>query len=374
MTKPDITSAGDTSAALIGFTLTGGNGTVSEDFHYPGYYYREGGGIFIQYWAPRIRYNRIIGNHIDNDPFHPDGGGGGIRCCDGNPLIENNVIQNNSGHCGTAINFYFSSGIIRNNIVAGNYGGRVWGGGAIYTYRNYLQYPTIIENNTIVNNSSINGCGGIRLYLSNSVTVKNNIVWGNLPIQIYITGGNVSLSYCNVQGGWSGTGNINLDPQFINNSFHLSATSPCIDAGDTGVSYNDPEDTLHAGFALWPSLGTIRNDMGVFGGPHSSVIGSFVIGINPISEFVPSSYFLSQNYPNPFNSSTKFKFGIPKISNVKLIIYDVLGREVVVLLNDKLNPGFYETIWEADNYSSGVYYCILISGNYAETKKLVLLK
>ena len=101
---------------------------------------------------------------------------------------------------------------------------------------------------------------------------------------------------------------------------------------------------------------------------------SEVIGIRKTSNTIPDDFSLSQNYPNPFNSSTKFIFQVPKTSNVKLIIYNILGKEISVLLNKRLNPGTYETVWDANNFSSGVYYCMLISGNYSKSIKLVLLK
>jgi hypothetical protein len=374
MTKPSISSASDTTASLIGFTLTGGHGVVWNDTYYPGYFYREGGGIFIQYWSPRIKYNRILANNIQ-DALHPEGGGGGIRCCDGNPLIENNVIQYNFGYCGMAINFYHASGIIRNNIIAGNYGGLVYGSGSINAYRNYLSIPIIIENNTIVNNTATYGSGGLRHDYAVSVSIKNNIIWGNLPAQIYITNCFPSISYCDIQGGWSGTGNIDVNPQFITNSYYLSSTSLCIDAGDTSVSYNDPEDPSHLGFALWPALGTLRNDMGVFGGPHSTVIGSSTVGIKGYeNNQVISNFILYQNYPNPFNPVTKIKFDIPKSAFTLVKIYDNLGREIYTLVSEGMRAGTYEVDWDASNYPSGVYYCKLTADDFTETKKMVLVK
>jgi hypothetical protein len=375
MTKPNISSAVDTTAALIGFTLTGGRGTVWEDSHYPGYFYREGGGIFIQNWSPRIRYNRIMANNI-TDSIHPDGGGGGIRCCDGNPLIANNVIQYNFGYCGTAINFYYSSGIIRNNIIAGNYGGRIWGSGAIYVYSNYQSKPVLIENNTVVNNSATNGSGGLRLYLSNSITVRNNIIWGNSPIQISITQCTPTISYCDIQGGWSGTNNINLNPQFVNNTFYLNSSSPCIDAGDTSSSYKDPEDPLNPGFALWPASGTLRNDMGAFGGPQCSIIGSPVIGIkNIVTNLIIRDYVLFQNYPNPFNPTTNIKFQITNNRFVTLKVYDVLGKEIATLVNEKLQTGVYEIPFCANTrLASGIYYYTLKTDNFISTKKMMMIK
>ena len=96
--------------------------------------------------------------------------------------------------------------------------------------------------------------------------------------------------------------------------------------------------------------------------------------INPISNEIPEQFSLSQNYPNPFNPITKIKFQIPNSSKVKLIIYDILGREEAILVNEKLNPGAYEVEFEGSNFSSGVYYYALTANEYKETKKLVLLK
>jgi hypothetical protein len=374
MRMSSMSSASDTTAGLIGFTLTGGRGTVAVDTHYPGYFYREGGGVFIQYWSPRLKYNRIIGNHIE-DTIHPDGGGGGIRCCDGHPLIENNVIQYNSGYCGTAICIYYASGTIRNNIITGNYGGSVWGSGAIYIYNNYQAYPSIIENNTVINNSAYNGCGGLRLYLSNDVAVKNNIIWGNTPTQLNISGGTFSIKYCDIQGGYSGTGNINLNPQFIGNTNYLSSTSPCIDAGDTSAGYKDPEDPIRPGFALLPALGTVRNDMGAFGGPHCTVIGSSVIGIknSGINQKI-TDFNLYQNFPNPFNPITTIVFDIPKTSKVNLTIFDVNGRRVNKLIDNILSAGKYTINFDASLYSSGVYFYKMETKSFTKVMKMILLK
>jgi hypothetical protein len=99
-----------------------------------------------------------------------------------------------------------------------------------------------------------------------------------------------------------------------------------------------------------------------------------VIGVKNISSEVPKNFNLSQNYPNPFNPSTKFIVQVAKLSDVKIIVYDVLGREIAILVNQKLRAGIYEVSWDARNYSSGVYYYRLTAGNFVETKKMILLK
>ncbi len=100
-------------------------------------------------------------------------------------------------------------------------------------------------------------------------------------------------------------------------------------------------------------------------------------GITPIILFsteIPNQFSLSQNYPNPFNPTTKIRFALPKSSFATLVVYDALGREVAILVNEQLNAGTYEAYWNADRFSSGVYYYKLIAGDFTETKKMVLVK
>ena len=101
---------------------------------------------------------------------------------------------------------------------------------------------------------------------------------------------------------------------------------------------------------------------------------SEVTGINIISNEVPSGFSLSQNYPNPFNPNTHFEFRIADFGFVKLMVFDALGREVAALVNKEIKPGIYEVNWDASNYPSGVYYYKLETGEYKETKKMILIK
>jgi hypothetical protein len=88
----------------------------------------------------------------------------------------------------------------------------------------------------------------------------------------------------------------------------------------------------------------------------------------------PKEYVLSQNYPNPFNPTTNIEYTIPKDGNVSLKVYDIEGREVATLINKYQNAGTYITMWDASNFSSGVYFYRIISGSYVETKRMVLKK
>lgn len=94
---------------------------------------------------------------------------------------------------------------------------------------------------------------------------------------------------------------------------------------------------------------------------------------------IPQEYSLAQNYPNPFNPSTKIKFTIPfnvnrETSNVSLKVFDVLGKEVVTLLNEEKPAGRYEVEFSANGLTSGIYFYTLSASNFNETKKMILLR
>jgi len=103
------------------------------------------------------------------------------------------------------------------------------------------------------------------------------------------------------------------------------------------------------------------------------------IGIIKTNTNVPDDFSLSQNYPNPFNPETKISFSVPAPSPlervvVRLLVYDVLGNEVAVLVNEQLTPGTYEVDFDGTGFSSGVYYYRLQYGNTFITKKMILNK
>jgi len=101
---------------------------------------------------------------------------------------------------------------------------------------------------------------------------------------------------------------------------------------------------------------------------------TFPIGIHQISTKVPNVFSLSQNYPNPFNPMTKIKFDVAKVSNVNITVFDVLGRHITTLINEKLEAGTYETEWNANNVPGGVYFYRIETENFSETKKMLMVK
>ena len=85
-------------------------------------------------------------------------------------------------------------------------------------------------------------------------------------------------------------------------------------------------------------------------------------------------YSLSQNYPNPFNPVTAFNFDVPKESYVRITVYNLLGKEVAVLAHDLIKAGKYRITWNAEGFSSGVYFYRIEAGNFIDSKKMVLVK
>jgi hypothetical protein len=378
MYKLNNTFSDDSSAALIGFTLTGGKGTAWNDEHNLGSYYREGGGILIQYWAPRIKFNIIRDNEAYDDTGLESAGGGAIRCGDGNPLIENNIILHNRGRYGGGIVFNYSGGVIRNNIIDGNFGGEDYAGGGLWILGNRFDNKIkVIENNAIIHNTSVLPGGGIYLWGSTGIYVRNNILWGNLApsnSQLRVQSSQAQIVYNDIDGGYAGEGNINLDPDFILPGFYLNDTSPCVDAGKDSLAFNDIEDPLNPGFGLWPSKGTTRNDMGVYGGPHRSDLPEITTSVDEDITSEPDGFMLFQNYPNPFNPGTSLQYAIGSQQFVTLKIYDVLGNEVATLVNEEKTVGIYEINFDASGLSSGIYFYTMRAGKFSESKKMILLR
>ncbi|RJP61180.1 MAG: T9SS C-terminal target domain-containing protein [Ignavibacteriales bacterium] len=87
-----------------------------------------------------------------------------------------------------------------------------------------------------------------------------------------------------------------------------------------------------------------------------------------------NSFELKQNYPNPFNPSTVISYSIPQNAFVTLKVYNILGNEVSTLVNEQKAAGNYSVTFNASQLSTGIYFYTLQSGNYSETKKLILMK
>jgi hypothetical protein len=304
-----IISGEGPTTVLEGFTLTGGAGTKWEDEHGAGLY-REGGGILITLSSPTIKHNLIIDNEAINSTGCVSAGGGGIRVGDGGPRIVNNVIIRNRGMYGGGVVLNYCSGaLMRNNVIAMNRvysavpGVQTFGGGGVWMFESKPgdPSPNVLENNTIVGNSAFGnsgsnqfgGRGGGLLAQNTNGVVRNTIVRNNLQIYGGQINGSPSVSYCNVEGGFGGVGIIDANPAFVDSAFYLTESSPCADAGDPDSTVYDPEDAAAPGDAVWPSRGSVRNDIGAYGGPSSSHLARFTgPWIMPTPEDIDFGYWL----------------------------------------------------------------------------------
>jgi hypothetical protein len=107
---------------------------------------------------------------------------------------------------------------------------------------------------------------------------------------------------------------------------------------------------------------------------YNFVHKQLISGVASQSGNVPAVYSLSQNYPNPFNPGTSIRYELPRASDVRLIVCDILGRQVSVLVKEKKDAGVHEVRFDGVNLASGVYFYRLQAGDFVQSKRLLLLK
>lgn len=483
-----FTSGEQENAQVAGFTIQNGYGSM-------------GGGVRCIFAHPTIRNNLIrnnstsaygygggvyceeswatlTGNLIQGNSTGDNGYGGGVYCAWCTPVVSENTITGNSaGSWGGGICCVYASPRIDRNIVEGN--SAPWGGGILYSNSSA---PT--DNNTITGNSADWGGGFCCFDCAPAVT--NCILWGDSAVtgpEIFFEGREPVVTYCDVEGGWQGEGNLDADPLFVGpcqRDLQLRWRSPCIDAGDPN-SPLDPDGTrsdigacyfnqdLPGVIELYPHNtpilvppegGVITYDGWVFNflghrgradiwtfalvpgvgryGPinllREIVVPADSIGTDAITQHVPgaapsgdylflayvghypgtvvdSSYFyfrkagltqgaaglrfeggdwsritshgesilptnctLHQNSPNPFNAVTVIGYNLATTGEVNLEVLDILGRKVITLVDERQEAGPRSVSWDASGVPSGVYFYRLTTGEYTDTKRMVLLK
>ena len=205
---------------------------------------------------------------------------------------------------------------------------------------------------------------------SNCFTISGNYIFLGVGGHMYIStnnGQNWSILN-NIGGTWAlASSGANIFAGYDDGTFYVSS--------NYGQTWTQRNEGMPAGIgirSLFIYNGFLfagRDSLGIWRRPLNEIIG-----IKQISSEVPSVYSLNQNYPNPFNPSTNIKYELPKNSFVKIVVFDMLGREVEALVNEKLSPGSYSIDWNASQYPSGVYFYRLTTEGFSETKKMILLK
>jgi hypothetical protein len=228
-----------------------------------------GGGIkAVEYSYPIILNNQILDNYAS--------GGGGLDLEFSNPIVMKNKIAGNTAMSegGGIYITNFCGGIVSNNLIVGNTAQLIEGGGISFIGPD----TTWIINNTIVGNTSISASG---LFYTATTSyylpvISNNIIWGNSGQNVGNWGVSViDPTYNDIQGGWVGEGNVDIDPMFRDTSsgdYHLTSygcsdpgNSPLIDIGNPLIS-DDLLDCNHG-------MGTYLSDMGAYGGGFNYIPG-----------------------------------------------------------------------------------------------------
>lgn len=166
-------------------------------------------------------------------------------------------------------------------------------------------------------------------------------------------------------------GNLNLVNFNYNNLDTFKFTIPGQSAGSSVKYYIAAQDTLGKFVATKPSGGRGINPPGTTV-PDSMISYAVITGV--ASNNLPVKYSLEQNFPNPFNPVTNIKFNIGSSVTVKLVVYNILGKEIETLIDTKLQPGQYQAEFDATRYSSGVYFYTLTAGDFKDTKRMLMIK
>ena len=369
-----------------------------------------GAGIYCNDSELELSDVFIGGNNLVGGGFAFSGSGGGIASYGSTLIVSNCNISYNVGTGSTLVlgggifsnssSFSLSNVIISHNSVTSTYnnGGGIYSGDGSFIS---IDYSTILNNiadcgagiycynnsglnltNVTVSGNTADYGGGIYCSYSYPILV-NCILWNDSPDEIYLGyQSSITVSYSNIQNGWTGIDNIDADPLFAdpqNGDFHLtwanfpipdSTMSPCIDAGNPNSPF-DPDGTIA--------------DMGAFYFDQNQQ------GVEDIS-IAPMSCNLYQNYPNPFNPETTISFSLNTefTENTetcppwRIEIYNIKGQKIKTLecgesLATTADGVGYSILWNGKDennmlVSSGVYFYKLKSGEYSITKKMLLLK
>jgi hypothetical protein len=287
-------------------------------------------------------------------------------------------VLNGYAEYGAGIFCFYSDPVIQNNIIASNYaeGRNASGGGICCDHSDAIILCNRIEDNIAFYWLTFAGAGG-GLYLSFSdAAICNTIFWSDGAFygnEIYANNAStLVISHTDIQDTlWPGEGNISIGPLFHdpeNGDYHLMSAAcgdlydwPCIDAGQP--------DILDSLLDCSRGLGELRSDMGAYGGGDS-----VTVGMDPDDIPMPQTFSLSQNYPNPFNASTIICYALPEAADVRIEIFDIIGRRIETFIHEKQQAGYYQVIWNGERRSSGAYFYRIQAADYFDTRKMVLIK
>jgi len=212
-----------------------------------------------------------------------------------------------------------------------------------------------------------------------SFALRNCVVWDNHFGQVFQLDepSTFITEYCDTQYDWPGTGNFAADPLYEVDpdlGVVFPAASPCVDAGDPDPAYHDLEDPENPGMALPPAQGTLRNDVGHWGGGAVSDHWTYLDRFEK-PECHPQGFLLGHPYPNPFNPACWLPLRLERPERLRISVYDLLGRRVRRLLDGLLPAGEHRLVLDGTGLASGVYV-IQLEGerNSVESRKVILAR
>jgi len=209
---------------------------------------------------------------------------------------------------------------------------------------------------------------------SGHIIYPNSIYLADLLIGFNQTITDFSIMYCVQELGCDNSATLKVTA-YMNGSYvgfnTRTATFPGTWPVDTlKCSFPQGFDSVVVHYFLPPPTCA---DYGVIYLADNMRVTPFAVNVISGGE-VPEMFTLKQNYPNPFNPTTNIKFSVAKSSDVKLVVLDVLGREIQTLVNEKIQQGTHEATFDGSMLNSGVYFYKLTANGYSETKKMLLIK
>jgi hypothetical protein len=170
--------------------------------------------------------------------------------------------------------------------------------------------------------------------------------------------------------GWHQLNGVPIQPLYNGHGETYADYSHGIRFVQEAVQLNGSPTTVSA-ILKDADLSAILSDEGPIPFPR---YGDQPTGLEGESGSTPQGSMIFQNYPNPFNPTTVVRYQLPTASDVRVFVYDVLGHQVAVLVNERKAPGSYEVGFQAGELASGVYLCRLSAGSFVETRKMLLLR
>ena len=288
-------------------------------------------------------------------------------------VLKNIILRCNGGASAGGLNVFDSDVYVINALISHNRGEYT---GGIYSSGSHINLTNVTVTRNIP--MGVIRVGGMFCENQSDIIIRNSIIWNNTDGELFLYGENThNLSYSDIgEWEWEGVGIIDANPLFTDSDFHLCEGSLCIDSGDPDSLYSDIEDPNNPTYALYPAMGTIRNDMGYYGG-H----GAYNPYASESNDELQITNYELDNYPNPFNPSTTISYQLPKnVKDAKIEIYNLKGQFVRKLDVKSEKSGIGKVIWDGRNdngefVGSGVYfYKLNVNGKTIAAKKCLMLK